>query len=154
MHSATSRYLTMRKMLCRNTCTHNVNFSSHNFCIKVTFLSVSYINLSYLLRLALTPERFSLANTMTIRWIGDWAEAGRNGAVSPVHATFANVENGTVNGWRHGRPASHGYWDEDSAWVTTHLLCTCSNVQLALWGLANMLWSLLFVSVCSGGGGI
>jgi hypothetical protein len=65
------------------------------------------------------------------RWIGDWAEAGRNGAVSPVHATFANVLNGTVNGWRHGRPDSHGYWDEDSAyWIDgmTRMVSVCMAV--------------------------
>jgi len=74
-------------------------------------------------------------------WIHDWALAGRNGLGSPEHAAFAHITNETpgvfhshggggtgsigtldgahgVNGWRDGRPAAAGFWDEDSAyWI-------------------------------------
>ena len=74
-------------------------------------------------------------------WIHDWALAGRNGLGSPEHGPFAHITNETpgvfhshggrgtgsigtltgahgVNGWRDGRPAAAGFWDEDSAyWI-------------------------------------
>lgn len=63
-------------------------------------------------------EPLQWGSVSPLGWLRDWAMAGRHGAVSPVHAAFANVQNGTVNGWRDGRPDSNGFWDEDSAyWI-------------------------------------
>jgi hypothetical protein len=51
-------------------------------------------------------------------WIREWAQAARNGAVSPTKAAFATLQDGKVDGWRNGRPAEGGFWDEDSAyWI-------------------------------------
>lgn len=51
-------------------------------------------------------------------WIRQWAMYARNGAASPTKAAFATLQNGKVNGWRNGRPAIGGFWDEDSAyWI-------------------------------------
>jgi hypothetical protein len=84
-------------------------------------------------------------------WIKDWATAARNGLGSPVHAPFARLNNrsicaaseapgcsgggkigndvdGGIDGWRDGRPASTGFWDEDSAYVITSLFDRCGSM--------------------------
>ena len=71
-------------------------------------------------------------------WIRDWAVAGRNGAVSPKHAAFANVQDGKVNGWRDGRPDSTGFWDEGlfvclrAHFYANYLLTTVPNELLVI----------------------
>jgi hypothetical protein len=55
-------------------------------------------------------------------WIREWAQAARNGAVSPTKAAFATLQDGhghfLGDGWRNGRPQEGGFWDEDSAyWI-------------------------------------
>eukprot|EP01050_Picozoa_sp_SAG11_P032073 SAG11_NODE_10249_length_844_cov_1.097987_1_plen_246_part_01 len=89
---------------------------------------------------ALDPLRWGSVRA-SAGWIRDWALAGRNGLGSPEHAAFAHITNQTpgvfhshggggtgsigtlggahgVNGWRDGRPAAAGFWDEDSAyWI-------------------------------------
>ena len=90
---------------------------------------------------ALEPLRWGSVRASGAGWIRDWALAGRNGLGSPEHAAFAHLTNETpgvfhshggggtgsigtldgahgVDGWRDGRPAAAGFWDEDSAyWI-------------------------------------
>eukprot|EP00040_Diaphanoeca_grandis_P000149 m.14498 g.14498 ORF g.14498 m.14498 type:complete len:723 (-) comp10170_c0_seq1:354-2522(-) len=67
---------------------------------------------------ALKPLRWGTVNPNG--WILDWANAAKDGAVSPTKAAFATltVEGKPVDGWLHGRPDVGGFWDEDSAyWI-------------------------------------
>jgi len=53
-------------------------------------------------------------------WIRDWALAASRGAASPTSAAFAvlKIDGVRVDGWRDGRPAIGGFWDEDAAyWI-------------------------------------
>jgi hypothetical protein len=96
---------------------------------------------SPLVPFALEPLRWGSVRASGAGWIRDWAVAGRNGLGSPEHAAFAHITNETpgvfhshggggtgsigtlggahgVDGWRDGRPAAAGFWDEDSAyWI-------------------------------------
>ena len=50
-------------------------------------------------------------------WLRQWAVALSRGAGSPKCSAFAtlDLEGGSVDGWKDGRPSFGGFWDEDSA---------------------------------------
>ena len=76
-------------------------------------------------------------------WLREWALAARRGSSSPTAAAFATVKPSghTVDGWRDGRPAFGGFWDEDSAyWIDgmTRLGLVLGDAELVARGGADI----------------